>query len=157
MKKYMYASCLCCWHLNIIEMDLCKSILVNIEHWIIRLNSLSPESMLLALLKCFDSDNKIFNIKSVISGSNMTSLNNYTSPHRIKGNGFNSQARKLILNVLDFFHKCGKNPDLLKASPVDNASKALNISTRSFSNIKNKYNKEGKLETSKRKTTSQNS
>jgi len=81
----------------------------------------------------------------------MTSLNNYISPHRIKCNGFNSQARKLILNVLDFFQICSVNPDLLKASPIDVASKALNISTRSFSNIKKKYNEVGKLETPKRK------
>jgi len=78
-------------------------------------------------------------------------LNNYASPHRIKGNGFNSQARKLILNVLDFFQKSGNNPDLLKPSPLDIASKGLNISPRSFSNVKKKSNKEGKLETPKRK------
>jgi len=57
------------------------------------------------------------------------------SPKCIKTSAYNSQAQRLILNVLHFFKESASNPDFLKGGPRDLASRALKVSKRYLTNI----------------------
>jgi len=61
---------------------------------------------------------------------------NFTSPYKVKTKAYNSQARKLILNVLCFIQSSKRNPDLLQGTPTEVAARALNINPSTITNIK---------------------
>jgi hypothetical protein len=75
---------------------------------------------------------------------------NYVSPHSVSTNGYNSQAQKLILNVLHFFKMAKKDSSLLLGEPLQLASRALNVNKNTFTNIEKEKLSCGKFSTPKR-------